>query len=130
MPRNTIPPSLRHEVDRLFDSLVHATWGPGRGEGAWLPALDVAEEPNAFRLEMDLPGVRLSDLTIAATGRTLRIEGRRERVRRLGTEHHRLLERSCGHFVRTVLLPPDADPASLQTNLADGVLTIVIPRRR
>lgn len=130
MPRSPILPPLRHEVDRLFDALVHATWGPCRGEDAWLPALDVTEEVDAFRLEMDLPGVPLADLTIAAAGRTLRIEGRRDRTRRSAAERHHLTERPFGHFVRTVQLPGDAEPAGMQAGLADGVLTIVVPRRR
>lgn len=130
MPRNRFLPPLRHEVDRLFDSLIHSAWGPPQGAAAWMPALDVLEEEETYRLEMDLPGVRSQDVSIGCVGRTLRIEGKRERFRRSGAERPHLVERICGHFVRTLQLPDDAEPSGIRVSLTDGVLTIEIPRRR
>jgi HSP20 family protein len=93
-----------------------------------MPPADVAEEPERYRIEMDLPGVRHSDLSIAAEGRSLRVEGTREQARRSQTERHYLAERCSGRFVRTFQLPDDADPAGIQAKLEEGVLTIEIPR--
>ncbi|MBI5017439.1 MAG: Hsp20/alpha crystallin family protein [Deltaproteobacteria bacterium] len=128
MSRDPMIPSLRHEVDRLFDSLIHVAWGTGPGERCWMPSADVVEDAEGYRLEMDLPGVRFSGISIAATGRILRIEGRRERVQRTGAERPHLLERPCGRFVRTFQLPGDADPAGIHASLSEGVLTVEIPR--
>jgi HSP20 family protein len=60
----------------------------------------------------------------------LRIEGSRERVRRSGSERHHLVERICGHFVRTIRLPVDADVHRMRVRLEQGVLTVEIPRAR
>lgn len=128
MPRDPMFPSLRHEVDRLFDSLIHVTWATRPGEPCWMPAADVVEEADGYRLEMDLPGVRFSDVAITTPGRTLRIEGRRERVHLTSSECHHLMERTCGRFVRTFQLPGDADPGGIQASLSEGVLTVEIPR--
>jgi HSP20 family protein len=94
-----------------------------------MPAADVTEEDDGYRLEMDVPGVRFSEVAITASGRTLRIEGTRERARRSTAECHHLLERTCGRFVRTFQLPDDADATGIRASLSDGVLTVEIPRR-
>jgi HSP20 family protein len=128
MARDPFPPSFRHEVDRLFDTLIHTAWGSRPGESCWLPPADVAEEADRYLIEMDLPGVRHKDLSIRAEGRILRIEGIRERARQAHLERHHLVERCSGRFVRTFQLPDDADPSGIRAKLNEGVLTIEIPR--
>jgi len=130
MPKDPIFPSLRYEVDRLFDNLVHTAWGSTRQETCWRPACDVSEEPDRYRVEVDLPGVRSEDVSITAEGRTLRVEGTRARARRSATEHPHLVERMSGRFLRTFQLPLDADPHGIHAQLDDGVLTVEIPRRQ
>lgn len=129
MAREPVFPSLRFEVDRLFDTLVHTTWGRSAEAPSWKPACDVIEEPDRYWIQMDVPGVRASDLSISAEGRTLRVEGTRQRVRRRGAEHHHLVERTCGRFERAFHLPADADSDGVHARLEDGVLSIEIPRR-
>jgi len=129
MPRDPFLPSLRYEVDRLFDTLVHTAWGGNRAAACWKPACDVVEEAERYRIEVDLPGVRSSELSIAAEGRTLRIEGVRQRVRHGTSEHRHVVERTCGRFLRTFHLPDDADPGGIDARLDEGVLTVEIPRR-
>jgi len=129
MPKDPMFPSLRYEVDRLFDNLVHTAWGSTRQESCWRPACDISEEPDRYRVELDLPGVRSADVSITAEGRNLRIEGTRQRVRRSAAEHPHLVERMSGRFLRTFQLPPDADAQGIHAGLDDGVLTVEIPRR-
>lgn len=129
MAREPVFPSLRFEVDRLFDALVHTAWGRGPECSSWKPPCDVVEEPDRYWIEVDVPGVRPSDLSITAVGQTLRIEGVRERVRRRGIAHHHVVERSCGRFARTFHLPADADPDGIHARVEDGVLAVEIPRR-
>jgi len=130
MPREPLFPSLRHEVDRLFDSMVHTAWGSTRQQSCWRPACDVSEEPDQYRLEVDLPGVRTADVSITAEGRTLRIEGVRERTQRGVAGRPHLVERMSGRFLRTFQMPPDADAEGIQARLNEGVLTVEVPRRQ
>jgi len=130
MPRAPVFPSLRYEVDRLFDSLVHSAWGSARKASCWTPSCDVEEEPDRYRIEVDLPGVRSADVSITAEGRTLRIEGVRERGPRSAAGRPHLVERPAGPFLRTFQLPPDADVAGIHAGLNEGVLTVEVPRRQ
>ncbi len=120
--------SCRHEIDRLFDAMVHAAWGGRPAATAWTPPADVVEEPDRYRLEIDLPGVRSEDLSITAEGGALRIEGRRPRIRRHPAERNHLSERPEGRFVRSFRLPANADAAGIRARLRDGVLVVEIPK--
>ena len=126
MKEESLFPSLRSEVDRLFEHLAHAAW-KGR-EAEWTPALDVTEERDLYRIEMDLPGVRGPDISITTQGATLRVEGFRSRARRSTSERQHLVEREFGRFRRTIGLPSHVDPDRIRVRLADGVLTVEIPK--
>ncbi len=121
--------SCRTEIDRLFDTLVHAAWGTGPSLGGWNPPVDVVEETDRYRVEMDLPGLSSSDLSITAEGGVLRISGTRERTRRGPMERPHVTERPVGRFVRTFRLPSDADPDRIRARLRDGVLVIEVLKR-
>ena len=53
----SLPLQLAHEVDRLFDELIHRPWGVSSTATAWNPQLDLYETEAAFILEADLAGV-------------------------------------------------------------------------
>ncbi len=128
MPRDPYFPSLRHEVDRLFDTLVHTAWGVAGQRAAWCPPVDLSEDAQGYRVEMDLPGIAPKDLSVTAQGTTLRIEGSRQRRRWARDERHHLVERTCGAFVRLLRLPADADLEHLRTHLENGLLTLEVPK--
>lgn len=120
-------PTLRHEVDRLFEFLVHNTWGKHPAAGNWVPAADVCEGPELYRVELDLPGVRQTDVSIETQGRTLSVRGVRS-PRGAGDARSCLAERPRGAFSRSFHLPQDADSRALRARMEDGVLRIEIPR--
>ncbi|GAB6062828.1 Hsp20/alpha crystallin family protein [Deferrisoma palaeochoriense] len=122
--------SCRHEIDRLFDTLVHTAWGQTPGTApAWSPAVDVVEEEDRYRIEMDLPGVETNDLSITAEQGALRIEGVRRRRPGGGGIRQHLSERPVGPFRRNFRLPSDADPNTVRARLRDGVLVVEVAKR-
>jgi hypothetical protein len=50
------PMRLSHEVERMFDEMIHRPWGFCRDIRGWNPSVDLYESPEAFILEADLPG--------------------------------------------------------------------------
>lgn len=74
----------------------------------------------------DVPGVKQEDLNITLAGQVLTING----VRRFHTKQDEqvMLGRSYGSFSRAFTLPDSLDDANLTANLADGILTIRIPK--
>ena len=121
-------PSLRSEVESLFSTVL----GSGRASG---PAgrsplsLDLIEEPGRYVVELDLPGVRLQDLTMAVVGRRLTLSGRREIVRDYSGARFRVRERWSGVFSRSVELPGPVDEGRMTATLHEGILRIELPWR-
>ena len=116
---------LRREVDRLF-----ADW-PARASSSMapgFPAMNVwTNEENAI-LTAELPGVRIEDIDISVERDTVTLRGRRhpDELDDGATYHRR--ERRFGAFQRAFRLPFRVDPDSVQAELKNGILSILLPR--
>lgn len=96
---------------------------------AFVPAVDVHEEAGALVLRAELPGVKREDLELEVEGNLLTLKG--ERKLETGDEarrYHRV-ERAHGTFVRQFQLPKDVDASQIDAQLADGVLTLRLPKQ-
>ena len=77
----------------------------------------------------DLAGVRPDEVEITIRGREVTISGlRRDHAVEEGCCHYRM-EISYSRFERTIELPSDLGPATLQYEFRDGMLLIRIRRR-
>ena len=122
-------PSLRREVESIFGEVLGAVRPRAGGGGRWLPTLDLIEEPGRYVIEMDVPGVRLEDLSIAVSSRRLVVAGRREIVREHEHPSVRVHERWSGSFSRSLDLPDEVDESHISATLREGILRIELPRR-
>jgi HSP20 family protein len=100
-------------------------------EISWNPSFEVKETNDAFLFKADMPGIRNDDLDITLDGNRLMISGQREQEREEGEEQGRYhaYERSYGSFSRMFTLPDSADVDHIRTDLKDGVLTLVVPKK-
>src|SRR5438093_12754469 len=73
---------LEHRIGRtLNEPLRAAEWPvPEAVTTAWLPLVDIFEEPDVIRLVAEVPGVRPEDVKIAAEGELVTIKGTKEQV--------------------------------------------------
>jgi HSP20 family protein len=123
-------PSLRAEVETLFSRVLGHVRVVERRSGRWLPSLDLIEEPGAYVIEMDMPGVRHQDLTISVAGRRLTLSGRREVIRERSGPRVHVHERWFGTFSRSIELPGPVDDERITTTMREGILSITLPKRR
>ena len=95
----------------------------------WAPAIDVAEEENAYVVSAELPEVKKEDAKVSMTNGILTISGKRrkEREEKKGVRYHRV-ERCYGSFLRRFTLPDDADPSKVTATMKDGVLKVRIEK--
>lgn len=122
-------PSLRREVESIFGEVLGVARPGTGGAGRWSPTLDLTEEPGRYVIEMDVPGVRLEDLSMTVSGRRLVVSGRREIVREREHPNVRVRERWSGAFSRSLDLPDEVDEARISATLREGILRIELPRR-
>jgi HSP20 family protein len=107
-------------MDRAFDGL----WQPS-GQ-AWAPAADLTETGDAYVAEVEVPGVRKDDISVELAGQELIVVGE---YRDSGAEGRALRRaRRAGRFEYRVLVPGKADADKITASLADGVLTVTVPK--
>lgn len=119
---------LQGDVNRLFERFFGSPMPESKTQ-RWVPAMDVAEEGDAYVLRADLPGLDREDVSIEVQDRALRISGERTYTRK--PEHDGgfyRLERSYGRFERTITLPEGVDASAIEASFDKGVLELHIPK--
>ena len=102
---------------------------PGWEAVTFAPSFDVTENTDAYLFKADVPGVKNEDLEITIAGNRLQIAGKRDSEHETKTDTVYAYERQYGNFTRTFTLPDGADLEAAKSELKDGVLTLVIPKK-
>jgi HSP20 family protein len=103
------------------------------GESApamFVPPADVLVSEDGVTVHMDVPGLRTDDLEIELENDTLSVRGERRFPYQTDSEQRvwRHIERRFGRFERSLRVPGGLDSDSVEASIADGVLTMTIPR--
>ncbi len=121
------PFSVLREMDRAFNNV----WSDyeGQSEPSTFP-VDIREVDDKLQIEADLPGFTKDQIEIHIEQGVLTIEANRtsERNQAPKGETH-LLERRHHHVVRRFSLPNAYNADEVDAKLADGVLTLWLPKR-
>lgn len=118
-----------NRLNRLVDEVMG---GGGRNGGsvasAWTPACDVREDKEHLTIALEVPGVRSEDIRISLENQVLTIRGEKRQVSEANGERRHRYERSYGSFERSFTLPASGDGEHIEANVADGVLTLTLPK--
>jgi HSP20 family protein len=95
----------------------------------WLPDVDVFETQKGVVVRVELAGVRSDDVRVTVDGPTLRISGIRRVLDRSDVQCLHQMEIATGPFERRVQIPIPFRRDDVTANLADGFLTVVLPKR-
>ncbi len=96
---------------------------------AWMPLVDIKEEPDRFIIKADLPGVKPDEIEVTMENGALTIRGERSHEKEENKGGFHRLERSRGVFYRRFAMPDTADAEQIKASNKDGVLEIEIPKR-
>jgi HSP20 family protein len=120
---------LQLEMNRLFDSVFGKHFATGRVRSAYVyPATNVRETEDAYVVTCEVPGLEMDDVEVYVTREQLTLSGsRNDGIPREGVTLHRR-ERDGGHFSRAINLPGPVQGDATEATLADGVLTVRIPK--
>jgi len=115
-------------IDRLNKLFGDSqTTGKGRVSSVWMPVVDIYETGGEFIVKAELPEVNEKDINILMERNTLKISGKR-RFLCEGRNYHQA-ERFYGAFARQFILPAEVDQNNISAALADGILTITLPKK-
>lgn len=129
--------------DEFFSELTSAFNKP-RTADAPAVSFEIAEFADKFSLELDLPGLAKSDITIDLNDSLLVVSGERkaaplpasassdaeDATEALGANSPVVRStRRYGHFQKSFKLPDTVDKEHIAAAMADGVLTLTLPKR-
>jgi len=107
---------MQEQLDSLF----------GRATTGWVPAADLHETEDRYVLTLELPGLSRADVEIEFRNDQLSVRG--ERPGGDCPQRYQQLERGHGPFARVFSFVQEIDRDGIAADLADGVLTITIPK--
>ncbi|MFN2495005.1 MAG: Hsp20/alpha crystallin family protein [Pseudonocardiaceae bacterium] len=114
------------DLHNRMGQLMQSAFEPlGDVAQALRPLADVSETEEHYVVELDVPGVKREDITIEAVGNELTISGE---FREEKTGWLRSRTRRTGRFEHRTVLPRDVDAEKIAAELAEGVLTVTVPK--
>ncbi|WP_055489240.1 Hsp20/alpha crystallin family protein [Streptomyces sp. TP-A0356] len=122
-------PNPLAEFDDLLNQmsgLLESTVGTVAPAVAWTPLADVMEEDDAYRIEIEIPGAKSSDINVETDGQEVVVSGEIKEKERKGIL--RRGSRRTGAFEYRVRLPEKVDADNVTADMEDGVLTITVPK--
>lgn len=133
-PRPRFPRLGKSLLDTPFDTTLERfwrrflDWETGDG-GTFAPITNVVEQPDSYLVTVELPGVRKEDVHVTLSHDVLTLHGEKRADTETEAEGFRCFEATYGAFQRAITLPDAADQ-DVEAELADGVLRIVVRKRK
>jgi len=135
---------MQDEMERMFEGFLPGAGAMSPAQGSrtlqqiWNPSVDVSEDGNEYRLEVDLPGVPKDNISVDVSGGQITIraemreetgptDGQQEKQSQQERQYHRR-ERRYGMFSRTFPLPDDVMEDKIRCEFRDGVLSCHLPK--
>ncbi len=101
------------------------------GTGVWNPPADVLDSGDSIQMFLEVPGVDAEDLDIRINGQTLQISGVRKQPWNNAEGTNVIIsERKFVPFEKSVHIEDSIDEDRISSTLEDGVLCIVLPKRK
>lgn len=132
---------LQSEMSNLVKRWWHCGVNTGPLDGQdWAPPIEICDEPGAYRVTIELPGVDRSAIAVTAQEASLVISGEKiEPVRGTGDDAAegdvispapRVVygERRYGRFRRPITLPGPVRSDEVTATLSEGVLSVLVPK--
>lgn len=95
----------------------------------WQPDVDIFETEESLVVRLELAGVRGADLRVTVDGDVLRISGIRQAPKPADVTRLHQMEIATGPFDRRLRIPIPFDRETVSAHLADGFLTVKLPKR-
>ena len=94
-----------------------------------LPAVNISENSENFKIELAAPGLVKNDFKIEIKNNMLSILSEKEGKQEEGNEKFMRKEFNYCSFCRTFGLPQTADSEKISATYNDGILNVIIPKK-
>lgn len=96
--------------------------------GDWMPAVDITEDKDAFKIKMELPGVDKKDVNVSIENGILTIKGEKKVKKEEKDDKKHRVECAYGSFIRSFSLPKEVEADKAEANFKDGMLLMTLPK--
>jgi HSP20 family protein len=111
-------------IDELFQSFVGRDFFEPKVQQRHHLAMSSWQDDNSITVEVDLPGVKLDDVSIEVHNKVLTISAKRTAEGHEGGWDNR----QYGEFVEKLQLPDTINESAVEAKLAHGVLNVKLPK--
>jgi HSP20 family protein len=94
-----------------------------------LPAMDLMEEKDCYKVQMEMPGLAEDEIKVGITNNILTINGEKTVSKKNDVKNYISREISYGSYSRSISLPMDADTDKIAASFKKGMLWITIPKK-
>lgn len=122
--------NLERRMGKYFNEpLTYIDWAtPELPTAAWVPVVDIFEEPEFLRIVAEIPGVKPENVKISVEDNVLTIHGTKEQVAEEKAEKVHRYERTYGTFERSFTLPATLNAEAIKATYEHGLLTLMLPK--
>ena len=94
-----------------------------------VPAMDLQSREKDFLIQLDMPGLKKSDIELEVEPKSIEITGQVSWEYDEKKNEYLSKERACKAFYRMVNLPDEIKVDEVTASLNDGILTVISPRK-
>lgn len=96
----------------------------------YLPNTDIIEGKDEWVIVSEIPGVKKEDISISFEDSMLKIEAKKELLKKNSKDNDKLSEIQFGTYKRKFKLAPDVDSSKIEASYENGVLELTIPKKK
>lgn len=119
-------PSLFQDFFRPWNEIIDL---PVWSRELNVPAVNIEDTPDAYKLSLAAPGLKKSDFNIDLEGDMITISSEKEESKESKDSKYTRKEYSYSSFTRSFTLPEAVDKDKIDAAYDDGVLKIMLPKK-
>ena len=127
-PETSLFPSISNWMDDFFPG--NGDWPKPSVKGVSIPAVNVTETKDAFKLKVAAPGFKKEDFKLEIDNGYLTISGESKEEKEDKDEKYTRQEYRYSSFARSFALPENVKNDDISAEYADGVLKVVLPKKK
>ena len=121
--------NLQSTLNRILNQESAPSGDDLMTSGTFIPPVDIYEDEQSFKLQVEVPGLSEKDIDIRLENNTLTLRGERKFETELKEENFRRVERRYGSFVRSFTLPNSVDSENVSADYENGMLNIRLAKK-
>lgn len=116
-------------LDDFFSRDLPSVFTPNFNTGISLPMVNIRETPDAYFVEMAIPGLKKSDFEVSLDNHVLYISAIKEEEEKQDRENYTRREFGYSSFKRSFTLPETVDDGKIKANYKEGILSFHLPKK-